>query len=79
MNSRAHVRIGRFVLPGEEMSNVEARDLANRVADGLSRDWREGVPSVSRATLRLDVPAESQIAVRRLAEQIVDELRRKLL
>ncbi|WP_295386978.1 hypothetical protein [uncultured Thiodictyon sp.] len=79
MTQATGIHIGRLVIDGRELTAEQARELAQRIAIELGRDWPVGAPGVSRVNLQVTAAATGDLALPALARTVARALQRELL
>ena len=83
MTDTTGIQIGRLVIDGCELTPAQARELAQRIAIELGRDWPEGAPGVSRVNLQVTLPgtpgATDALSLPARARPVARALQRALL
>jgi hypothetical protein len=83
MTDATDIHIGRLVIDGRALTTAQARELAQRIATELGRNWPEGAPGVSRVNVQVTPPltpgATDALSLPALARTVARALQRELL
>jgi len=78
MTDAGGIKIGRLVIDGRPLTSDQARELAERIAAELGREFPEGARSLSLASLQVTPEGAGGLALPDLARSVAQALKREL-